>query len=445
MIRPSGRQMPEHVIPYVPRRLWRDVIHPALDRVRYATLVCHRRFGKTVGIINQMIKMAWECTRPSPRYGYFAPYRTQAKTIAFDYLLFYTSVIPGISINRAEMVVELPTRYIGRPGAKIYVGGADKPDNLRGMYFDGIALDEYGNMRRSFYNEVIRPAIADRKGFVWKLGTPRGKDAFYESYLQDRDDPERFACLYTVEDSGVIDPEELAAMKADMTPDAIRQELYCDFEASAGNILITIDLAAAAAARRYGPLDVPATPRVMGIDVARFGDDRTVIVKRQGLVAYEPVVIQGQDNMTVADIAAQHIDEFRPQSVFVDGGRGEGVIDRLRRLGYNVVEAVFNARPMRSDRYANRRAEMWDAMRRWMSEGGSLPACADLVEEVSYPTYSFDSSNRLVLEKKEKVKERLGKSPDIADALALTFFAPVADADELYEYESGDALALCDI
>jgi hypothetical protein len=421
-------------IPYVPRPLWRDVIHPALDRVRFATLVCHRRFGKTVGTLNHCIRKASTNTLPAPQFAYVAPFRTQAKLIAWEYLKHYTGVIPSVKVREVDLSVELPTVHAGRPGAKIIVAGADKPDNLRGMYLDGVILDEFGQMRRNFWNEVIRPALADRAGWAWVIGTPAGKNQFYERYQSDIADPARFTCLYTVDDSHIIPEPEIEDMKRDMTPTAIRQELYCDFTASQSDILITIDLVAMGRSKRYSSWDLGGAARVIGVDVARYGDDRTVIIRRQGLAAFKPKVFLKLSNMDVADAAAAEINEFRPHAVFVDAGRGEGVIDRLRQLGYGVIEANFGAAAINGARYARRREEMWDAVRKWLVSGGSLPDDEDLCEELSMPTYTFDASNRMVLEKKEKMKERIGKSPDFADALALTFFAPVAGDEVEPEY-----------
>lgn len=420
-------------IPYEPRPLWRDVIHPALERVRFATLVCHRRFGKTVGTLNHCVRKALTCGLPSPQFAYIAPFRTQAKLIAWEYLKYYTSVIPGVRAREVELSVELPTAHAGRAGAKIFVAGADKPDNLRGMYLDGVILDEFGQMRRNFWNEVVRPALADRSGWAWVIGTPAGKNQFYERYIADREDPSRFTCLYTVDESGVLPEAEIEDMKRDMTPMAIRQELYCDFTASQSDVLIPIDLVERGRARRYTAGDIHGSPRIMGVDVARFGDDRTAIIRRQGLVAFKPKVFPKADNMHVADVAADEIRDFKPHAVFVDAGRGEGVIDRLRQLGFGVMEANFGAAAIDGARYARRREEMWDGIRKWLASGGSLPDDEELNEELSMPVYSFDASNRMVLEKKEKIKERMGKSPDLADALALTFFAPVAGDGEIFE------------
>lgn len=96
--------MPEIVIPYTPRPLWRDTIHPALTANRFAVLVCHRRFGKTVGTVNEMIKKAVLNEKKAPVYAYVAPFRNQAKRVAWEYLKYYTNPIPGrTEIGRAHV------------------------------------------------------------------------------------------------------------------------------------------------------------------------------------------------------------------------------------------------------------------------------------------------------------------------------------------------------
>lgn len=138
--------MAEIVIPYTPRPIWRDTIHPALTANRFAVLVCHRRFGKTVGTVNEMIKKAILNEKKAPVYAYVAPYRNQAKCVAWEYLKYYTNPIPNRTVNESELYIELPTRHARSPGARLYIIGADHPDALRGIYLDGVILDEYADM-----------------------------------------------------------------------------------------------------------------------------------------------------------------------------------------------------------------------------------------------------------------------------------------------------------
>ena len=418
--------MAEIVIPYTPRPLWRDTIHPALTRHRFAVLVCHRRFGKTVGTVNEMLKKAILNERKAPVYAYVAPYRNQAKRVAWEYLKYYTNPIPNRTVNESELYVELPTRHSGSPGARLYIIGADHPDALRGIYLDGVILDEYADIKPELWGGVIRPALADREGWAVFIGTPKGQNQFYEMYQHAEKSAGWYSCIYRADETDVIPTDELADMKAQMTDMEIRQELLCDFTASASDVVIPIDLVSAAAERELTERDVEGQPVILGVDVARFGDDRTVLCVRQGLWTRDVRTFTGLSTMEVANRVIDCINQYRTQAVFIDAGAmGAGVIDRLRQLQYQVSEVNFGEAALSTDRYANIRAEMYFKCRDWLTSGGALPKNAELKTELSTVEYKFNPSGRIVLEPKEKLKERTGKSPDLADALVLTFARPV--------------------
>lgn len=178
-------------------------------------------------------------------------------------------------------------------------------------------------------------------------------------------------------------------------------------------------------------------PLVLGVDVARFGDDECVIFIRKGRDgrSHAPIRMRLQpgvaDTMTFAGVVAETYTRFRADAVFVDGGGiGGGVVDRLRQLHVPVWDVQFGAKPdtFRPEgdaaRYANKRAEMWGAMRSWL-EGAAIPDLPDLRSQLSAPTYGFNNQGEIQLEKKEDMKRRGVDSPDLADALALTFAYPV--------------------
>lgn len=415
-------------IPYKPRPFWEKILHPALDKHRFAVIVAHRRFGKTVGTVNTLIKRAVTNTKfRAPNYAYVAPFLKQAKMIAWEYLKYYTAKIPDRKVNESELFVELPSFHADSRGARIYVIGADRPDGLRGTYWDGVIIDEYAQIKKELWGEVIRPALADRKGWAVFIGTPKGQNQFYDMYLGAMRRPDWFACLYTVDETGIIPPDELADMKREMTDTEIRQELYCDFAANAYDRLISLDLVNGAMERDIPELEYKDSPKVMGVDVARFGDDSCCVFLRQGLKAFEPRTFKDVDNMTFAGIVARIIDEWGPDAVFIDSGRGEGVIDRLRQLGYadKIIEVPFGGKAIRDTRFVNKRAEMWDGCREWLEQGGCLPYMPELRTELCTPEYTFDNNNRIKLESKESIKTKTGKSPDMADGLCLTFAYPV--------------------
>ena len=422
------------VIPYTPRPIWRDVIHPALDQKKRAVLVCHRRFGKTIGCINELIKKAIQNRLLMPRYAYIAPYKNQAKKIAWEWLKHFTKTIPGRKTNDTELFVELPTRHKGDPGARIYIIGADKPDNLRGDYLDGVILDEYAQIKPSMFGEIIAPMLVDRKGFAYFIGTPKGQNQFYERYLQSRKDDRYFSCLYRVDESNVLTKEEIDGLAADMTPDQIRQELYYDFTASASNIVMPIDLVSAAAQRELTESDVYGMPIILALDVARFGDDDSVLTRRQGLWTAEQQRWHGLNTMELAARMAAEIRQWKPALVIIDGGAmGPGVIDRLRQLGFrNIVEINFEQRAMNPERYANARAEMYFLAKEYLQAGGAIPDDSELKTELTVTEYSFTATGKIKLMPKDKIKEMTGSSPDGADSFAMTFAVPV-DTAVLYQ------------
>lgn len=412
------------VIPYRPR-FPQDEIHKQLETHRFCVLVAHRRLGKTVLSVNHLIKRAITDRKERGMYAYLAPFRNQAEQIAWGYLKHYISQIPAISINEQKLSILLPN------GATIRIFGADNPDALRGMYFDGVVIDEVAQIKPTLWGEVIRPALADRKGWAAFIGTPKGINLFSQLYdqalnLMSKGDPDWIAMLYSVEQTHVIDEKELAALKVEMSENEYRQEFLCDFSAAQDNGLIPIDDIRAAANKFYRESEYMGAPLIYGIDVARFGSDASVIFKRRGLVAFEPIVIRKFDNMALADRIAVEMAKEKPDAVFIDSGAGQGVIDRLRQMRFDVVEVPFGAQAIDKEQFANRRMEMWWNMAQWIKQGGAIPPDPVLQGDLGAPTYGYTPKGPKILEAKDKLKERIGRSPDLADALALTFAAPVA-------------------
>lgn len=420
-------------VPYKPRY---PSVHRELETHRFVVLVAHRRFGKTVLAVNHLLKSALTCRRERGFFAYVAPFRNQAKQIAWSYLKHYSAPIPGRVVNEGDLSISFPN------GSTIRLFGADNPDALRGMYFDGVVMDEVAQMRPEVWQEIVQPALADRKGWALFIGTPKGVNLFSELYYyaaaamnpnSDKYDPAWLAMSFRVDETNAIDPDEKERLRRELSENAWRQEMLCDFSASADDTLIPIDLVTEACARRVHYRDVEDMPLVMGVDVARFGSDSSVIFKRQGLQAYPPIVLRNLDNMELADRVAQAIHESRPAAVFIDAGQGQGVIDRLRHMGHDVIEVPFGGKPMQEGRFLNRRSEMWYGIREWIKSGGCIDTTGEdgmrLKSELSVPLYWYDGAGRIVLEPKDKIRERLGASPDIADALALTFAAPVAVPD----------------
>lgn len=210
-------------IPYYPRDPQQE-IHDAVDNNRFVVVVAHRRMGKTVSAINELIKSAVLCDKPNPRFAYIAPTYSQAKRVAWDYLQEYTRPL-GAKANSSELRVD----FFGDKRISLY--GSENSDSLRGQYFDGVVLDEIGDQNPKIWNEIIRPALADRKGFCLFIGTPKGNNHFKD--FADRamvTDGWKFL-EFKASQTGILDAQELAAAKAEMGEDKYRQEFECSFDA----------------------------------------------------------------------------------------------------------------------------------------------------------------------------------------------------------------------
>lgn len=194
---------------------------------RFAVLVCHRRFGKTVMCLNDIIDKAIQNDLDMPRYGYIAPFYKQAKDIAWNYLKVYAAPL-------CEKIMESELSVLLSNGALIRLYGADNPDSLRGVYFDGVVLDEFGDMAPRLFGEVIAPTLADRKGWAVFIGTPKGPNHFMELWEEAELDARWFKRIVRASESGIINAEELEMLANLPGSDesTFRQEFECDFRAA---------------------------------------------------------------------------------------------------------------------------------------------------------------------------------------------------------------------
>ena len=207
---------------YKPRAPQKE-IHELVKAHRFVVVVAHRRMGKTVAAINQLIHSALNCDKPNPRFAYIAPTYNQSKRIAWDYLLEYTRPLGG-KANIAELRVD----FMGR---RISLYGADNPDSLRGIYLDGCVLDEIGNINPTLFTEIVRPALSDRLGYCVAMGTPKGQNHFKD--LRDRGQKhDGWELLeFKASDTKLVNADELKSAYKEMGEDKYQQEFECSFSA----------------------------------------------------------------------------------------------------------------------------------------------------------------------------------------------------------------------
>ena len=225
---------------YKPRAL-QLLLHQRFKR--FNVLVCHRRFGKTVLVLNEKIDRGLRCPLKNPQYAYIAPTYGQAKRVAWDYLKEFTKNIPGVIVNEAELRVDIPRPAMG-DRVRFQLLGAENPGSIRGMYLDGAVLDEMGEMNGEIWGQVVRPALSDRLGWCIFIGTPKGRNLFYNLYIfaktgkmpdeggeaSVKDD--WYAAMYKASETGIIPKSELEAARQTMTEDEYNQEYECDFQAA---------------------------------------------------------------------------------------------------------------------------------------------------------------------------------------------------------------------
>jgi len=255
------------VIPYAPRKQFLPY-HDSSKRWRI--IVAHRRAGKTVACVNELIRAALTCDKPNPRVAYVAPLFKQAKDVAWAYLKEFTRDIPGREANETELRVDLPN------GGRVRLYGADNPDGMRGLYLDACVLDEFADMRPRFLPEVIRPALSDRRGSLTLIGTPKGHNEFYDRWNDAQTDAEWFTTMLKASETGIVDAEELASAQRMMSEAQYQQEYECSFEAAIEGAYYGMAIEKAQAEGRIAPLPHnPALPVYVAFDLG-IGDDTSL-------------------------------------------------------------------------------------------------------------------------------------------------------------------------
>lgn len=215
------------IIPYKPREIFRTYHQ---SNKRFSLTVAHRRAGKTVARVNKLIRKAVECERVNPRFGYLAPFYVQAKDIAWLYLKHYCASLieMGGKVNESELSITLPHN-----NALIKLYGAENAERMRGVYWDGIVVDEGQGIRKTVLTQVILPALADRQGWLDVSGTPKGwENLLGELYKLAKDNPEWFLQMLRASETNIIPAEELSRQRQLMSDNEYDQEFECSFDAA---------------------------------------------------------------------------------------------------------------------------------------------------------------------------------------------------------------------
>lgn len=328
--------------------------------------------------------------------------------------------------------------------ARTWAQGADsnrQADTLAGLHADNMmfVLDEAGGIP----DGVMAAAEAGLANAIGKSGLEAhivmaGNPTHLEGPLYRACTSERSLWEVIEITSDPDDPKRTPRVSVEWARQQIQKygrdnpwvlvNVFGKFPPSSLNALIGPDEVKAAMERHHKLDDYAKAARILGVDVAREGDDKSIIFPRQGIVAFEPVVMRNFDSLQGAGAVARKWHDFDADGCFVDntGGFGAGWLDQLRVLNRDPVGIHFAGKAS-DPRYFNKRAEMLFLACQWVKDGGALPNIPELLEEMTSTTYFFNK-DALQVEDKDQIKQKIGRSPDYFDALGLTFAHPVHPA-----------------
>lgn len=307
-------------------------------------------------------------------------------------------------------------------------------NTLAGLHAEYImfVLDESGGIPDAVMASAEAALSTCKEGHIVQGGNPTNLDGpLYRACTTERD---KWSVFKMTGDPD--DPKRSPRVDIQWANDQIEKygknnpwvlvNVYGQFPPSSFNALIGPEELQAAVKRRYRDSEFAAAPRILGVDISRFGDDASVVFPRQGLQAFNPSEYRNLDGMTGADIVIHKWNEWQADGVFVDstGGFGASWIDNMIRLGKSPVGVHFSQKAS-NEQYFNKRAEMAFGLVEWIKRGGAIPDIPELIKALTVTTYSFKDS-KIIIEPKEDIKAKLqGNSPDHMDALMLTFAFPV--------------------
>lgn len=318
----------------------------------------------------------------------------------------------------------------------------DKPDALQGLHATNMLflIDECFGVADTVY-EVAKGALSTKNSRCLMIGNPTATSGYaYNCFHKNKHiwKTHTLSCLGSKSDGGgLVDETYIDDMKTEYGEDSdvYKVRVLGEFPMRSINQLITRELAELAMKRQMKKDAYSFAPIILGVDVAWEGDDRSAVYLRQGLHSRKLGAWRNIDNMTLGGLVDQYWTETGADAVFIDVGWGTGVIDYLRALGRNPIAVNFGSTSL-NPAYVNMRTMMWMELQKWLFSGGQIDADEALIEDLIGPQYFFQPNGKKMLERKKDMKKRGLMSPDLADALALTFAAPVQKLTEYQKVEN---------
>lgn len=372
-----------------------------------------------------------------------APTAHQLKDVIWNEVRKWGRELPSLWKNSLK-ITESEISYEGCPGIAVArTGRKDNPEALQGFHSDHLIflIDEASGIDDVVF-DVAKGALSTENARVLMCANPtRNSGYFYNAFHRARDLWTRFqfSCLDSPRVSPLYAQDIIREYGEDS--DMYRVRVLGDFPISGDMQFISRKLAEEASQRHLTPQEYNFAPIILGVDVARGnGGDRSVIFMRQGLYSKILWWKRDQNLMILTNTVAQFKSELNADAIMVDGGGiGAGVIDRLREMGFYVFDVQFGSSSSLAN-CANKRTEIWWKMREWLQNGGVIQPEEDLIDDLVGPECTYNVKDELLLERKEDMKKRGLSSPDLADALAITFAVPVASRNPYSLKELGTGI-----
>ena len=425
----NNKDTPPNILPSntIPVRVFMDSIHEhqkelfrVIDRkqARFIMMNWHRRARKTTFGLNLLIREAFK--NPNQVYGYIAPTYTQAKAIIWRDPNMLHKYLPDDIVkrkNESELYVELIN------GSMIAIKGADNPDNIRGTDYAGVFVDEWALQKTMVWEEILRPIITqDKDRWAVFAFTPKGRNFVYDYWIKAEGWSEWYKSYLPVQDSGLVNEGELEKARMEMPEQLYLQEFECSFLADEENTLIS---AKSIEDLKHITRHDKAVRRVISCDPSQGGDE-CIIDAFENSRIIDQKIINVKDTMLIVGEIAAMMKKHDIKRAAVDGiGIGAGIVDRLREQGKDVYSIISSESAYDKDRFYNLRAEMWWYVMDQIKQGMiDYPDDPELRRELSFvKAFVVDSNGKIKLEAKKQTKERLGRSPDRADAFVYGIWA----------------------
>jgi hypothetical protein len=415
---------------YTPRQ-WAEKVHMAMATNTVVVAVAHRRSGKSTAAAAAVCTAA--LAKPG-RYAIILPTKNHGRMIYWGILKDILADIPGVTFNEGNLSVDFPN------GSELlFFGHADGDGaSIRGLALSGAVLDEAQLCTEAALAGALRPALVDNNGWLLVIGTPCEPSLLGRlfEYATTAGDPLWTGLHFPISKTGVFTEKQVEQLRAEALSPAIwKQEFECDM--TAGDEQQLIPLAAILEATKRKPparlTQHPAfrdTPRVVAVDVGGDGmeADQSAIQRRWGPLVLEPILVEPEELDQLAFKVAATMRDFSADLLLVDstGGHASHLMVRMAELGYTPIPVVFSSQSTRSDLHNNKRSEMYAMLAQFTQRPDTiLPDDRLLIQELAGIKYRHDTKNRLMLEPKAKLRSKLGRSPDRADALAMTMLAEV--------------------